>query len=83
MRYEPGKLTLAALEAQVAAVAVPPAAAPPVTPAPAPEPPPAPVPAPSSKVFNPDIAVIGNFLGAAGRSPGGGEPSLQMQEAEA
>ena len=36
-----------------------------------------------SKVFNPDIAVIGDFLGAAGKSPGGGEPSLEMHEAEA
>jgi hypothetical protein len=56
--------------------------------APAPE---APAPAPAlspgaaasgSKVFNPDIAAIGNFVGAAGQSPGGGEPSLNMQEAE-
>ncbi len=37
----------------------------------------------SSKVFNPDIAVIGDFLGAAGKSPGGGEPSLEMHEVEA
>jgi hypothetical protein len=36
----------------------------------------------SSKVFNPDISAIGNFVGAAGQSPGGGEPSLNMQEAE-
>lgn len=36
----------------------------------------------SSKVFNPDIAAIGNFVGAAGKSPGGGEPSLNMQESE-
>lgn len=47
----------------------------------------APVPAPpsataSSKIFNPDIAVIGDFLGALGKSPGGGEPSLEMHEAE-
>jgi hypothetical protein len=35
-----------------------------------------------SKVFNPDVAAIGNFVGAAGKSPGGGEPSLNMQEAE-
>jgi hypothetical protein len=33
-------------------------------------------------VFNPDISVIGDFLGAAGRSPGGGEPSLDLHEAE-
>jgi hypothetical protein len=36
----------------------------------------------SSKLFNPDIAAIGNFVGAAGPSPGGGEPSLNMQESE-
>ncbi len=36
----------------------------------------------ASKVFNPDIAAIGDFLGAVGRSPGGGEPSLQMHESE-
>jgi hypothetical protein len=36
----------------------------------------------ASKVFNPDIAAIGDFLGAIGRSPGGGEPSLQMHESE-
>jgi hypothetical protein len=36
----------------------------------------------ASKVFNPDIAAIGNFIGALGTSPGGGEPSLNMQEAE-
>ena len=35
-----------------------------------------------SKVFNPDISAVGNFLGAAGKSPGGGEPSLEMHEAE-
>src|SRR5207245_1160164 len=36
----------------------------------------------ASKAFNPDIAAIGDFLGAVGRSPGGGEPSLQMHESE-
>jgi hypothetical protein len=35
-----------------------------------------------SKVFNPDIAAIGNFVGAMGDTPGGGEPSLEMSEAE-
>jgi len=47
-----------------------------------PEAPPPPAPLPSSKVFNPDIAAIGDFLGAAGKSPGGGEPSIEMHEAE-
>jgi len=36
----------------------------------------------SSKVFNPDMAVIGDFVGAVGKSPGGGEPSLEMHEVE-
>ena len=36
-----------------------------------------------SKVFNPDIAVIGNFQGAIGSPGGDGQPSLEMREAEA
>jgi hypothetical protein len=36
----------------------------------------------TSKIFNPDIAAIGNFVGVAGPSPGSGEPSLNMQESE-
>jgi hypothetical protein len=48
----------------------------------APAPPPTAAGPAGSKVFNPDIAAIGNFVGAAGPSPGGGEPSLNMQEAE-
>jgi hypothetical protein len=36
-----------------------------------------------SKIFNPDIAVIGNFQGAIGSPGGDGQPSLQMREAEA
>jgi len=39
-------------------------------------------PASSSKMFNPDLAAIGDFIGAAGKSPGGGEPSLEFHEAE-
>jgi len=50
--------------------------------APAPTPSPAAQAAGASKIFNPDIGAVGNFVGAAGRSPGGGEPSLNMQEAE-
>jgi hypothetical protein len=38
---------------------------------------------PSSKVFNPDISVIGNFTGAAGSNDFDPRPSLQMEEAEA
>jgi hypothetical protein len=54
-------------------------------PPPAPEPPPAPAaPLASSKFFNPDIAVIGNFLGAAGRSSGGDPAAtFELNEAEA
>ena len=39
-------------------------------------------PSASSKIFNPDIAVIGNFLGAAGRNQIDPAPSLEMHEAE-
>ncbi len=35
-----------------------------------------------SKVFNPDIAVIGDFLGAAGRNPASSSPALEMHETE-
>jgi hypothetical protein len=45
-------------------------------------PPPPPAAASSSKFFNPDIAAIGDFVAAAGKSPGGGEPSMSMHEAE-
>lgn len=37
----------------------------------------------SSKVFNPDIAVIGNFLGAAGKNDVNPSPALEMPESEA
>jgi hypothetical protein len=37
----------------------------------------------ASKIFNPDMAVIGNFLGAAGRNTLRPLPSLAMREAEA
>lgn len=37
----------------------------------------------TSKVFNPDIAVIGNFLGAAGDNDVDPRPSLELEEAEA
>jgi len=39
-------------------------------------------PAGSSKVFNPDISVIGNFLGVAGKNPNSDQPSMQMSEVE-
>jgi hypothetical protein len=54
----------------------------PESPVPA-EPPPAPAtPPPGGKIFNPDIAVIGNFLGAAGKNDVDPRPSLEMEEAE-
>lgn len=36
-----------------------------------------------SKIFNPDIAVIGNFLGATGENDVEARPALDMNEAEA
>ena len=36
----------------------------------------------ASKIFNPDIAVIGNFLGAAGRNTVNPAPALEMHESE-
>jgi hypothetical protein len=58
----------------------PPAEAPP--PPPSPEPPVAPVAAPSSKVFNPDIAVIGNFVGAFGDNEVDPAPTFDLEESE-
>jgi len=73
---------LAALEASLAsAQAVPP------VPVAAPEA--APIAQPSTsaasgaKFFNPDMAVIGNFLGAAGRNEVNPSPALEMRESEA
>lgn len=54
--------------------------------APAPPPPPPPAgqagPAPGGRAFNPDISVIGNFLGVAGPTGFTTEPALQLTEAE-
>ena len=36
-----------------------------------------------SKIFNPDIAVIGDFLAAAGRNLANPDPALEMHESEA
>jgi hypothetical protein len=36
----------------------------------------------ASKIFNPDIAVIGNFLGATGTNPISQQPTLELNEAE-
>ena len=40
-------------------------------------------PSAASKIFNPDIAVIGNFLGAAGTNDVNPAPAFEMNEAEA
>jgi len=37
----------------------------------------------SSKIFNPDMAVIGDFLGAGGRNTANPTPGLEMHESEA
>jgi hypothetical protein len=36
----------------------------------------------ASKIFNPDVAVIGNFLGAVGKNHINPEPALQLPESE-
>jgi hypothetical protein len=52
-------------------------------PSPSPEAAPSPPPPPASaKVFNPDMAVIGNFLGAAGTNEVDPPASLEMEEVE-
>jgi cell division protein FtsB len=84
-----------ALEAEVQTLkGQPPAAAPAPAVAQAPQIPPAELAPPqapttlggaggaASKVLNPDIAVIGDFLGAAGNSAGRPTPSLEMHESE-
>jgi hypothetical protein len=79
---------------QTPAPAVAPAQAPTATPTPTPQPPaqdpakpqdpstPAGTPAQSSRVFNPDISVIGNFVGVAGKNPMSTQPPFQMSEVE-
>ena len=86
---------LAALEAKVASSAptaqdqslATPASPVPVAAEVQPQPPPMPAitsSAGASKAFNPDISVIGNFLGAAGRSTGNPDPAkaLELHESE-
>ena len=79
LRQEYGS-RMATIESRITALEGAQAAAP--QPAAEPAPPPATAPSSAAKFFNPDTAAIGNFVGAAGPSPGGGEPSLNMQEAE-
>ena len=90
---------LAALEERINALATTPVPAPAPEAAPAPQAEPAPppqaaaaTPAPlavqgsttaNAKVFNPDIAVIGNFLGAVGSNPNSDQPTLGLDEVEA
>ncbi len=86
---------ISALEAEVQTLkGQPPPAAPAPAPPPAPETaalaPQAPAPEPgyggasgaAAKVFNPDISLIGDFLGAAGNPAGRFTPSLEMHESE-
>jgi hypothetical protein len=58
----------------------PPATPPPATPAD--QPVAQPLPAGGGRVFNPDISVIANFLGTAGKNPKNTAPSMQLTEAE-
>ena len=79
---------LAKLEAALASLQTAPAPPPPPLPAAEPVPPSEPVapgapPSSSSNVFNPDMAVIGNFLGVAGKNPVDHAPAFEMREAEA
>jgi hypothetical protein len=85
-----------ALEAEIQTLkSSPPAPVAAVTPAVTPTPTPAPEPAPvqtpvtlggaggaASKVLNPDIAVIGDFLGAVGNGANRSTPALEMHESE-
>ena len=64
------------------AAAQEPAPGPSPEPSPSPEATPVPPPPPAGKIFNPDIAVIGNFLGAMGENDVDPRPSLEMEEAE-
>src|SRR5689334_12610186 len=70
---------IAALEAKLAEAQAPPAA-----PTPAPEPAPAPAAAvANSKVFNPDMSVIANFVGLAGKNDHSDQPTFGLSEVEA
>jgi hypothetical protein len=74
---------LAALEAEVTALTAAAAAAPESTqPPPAPQPVTQPSLASGSKVFNPDIAVIGNVVATGGSNAVESSPALELREAE-
>jgi hypothetical protein len=77
---------LTALEQKLSGLAAPPQPTPAAPPAPA-EPVALPAPVQASglqgaKVFNPDIAVIGNFLGAAGDNLNSTQPTFGLSEVE-
>ena len=74
-------MTTAPAAAAQAVTPVPPVATPAQEPAPPPPAPQAAAPS-SSKIFNPDISVIGNFVAVAGRNPVNTAPSLSLTEAE-
>jgi len=65
------------------ATQVPPPTPPPPTQPPPDQPPAQQQPTASSKVFNPDISVIGNFVGVAGKNDFSDQRSMQLTEAEA
>lgn len=73
---------IAALEAKLAEAQA--AAQRPAAPAPAavPDPTPSQAPLANSKVFNPDMSVIANFLGVAGKNPNSSQPALGLSEVE-
>jgi hypothetical protein len=74
---------IAALEAQLAALKAAASEAAPVPPPPEPPPLPNGGGIANSKVFNPDMAVVGNFLGFGGRNVVNPSPALEMAESEA
>ena len=81
LQYEARLAQLEQRLTQLGAAPAPVPVPPPQDPAPTP---PEPQPAPgASKVFNPDIAVIGNFIGVAGKNPMSDQPPLQLSEVEA
>lgn len=75
-----GPLVVASPGSPVAAAA--PAAAAPQDAPPAPADQSAAMPASSSRVFNPDTSVIGNFLGVGGKNPNSTAPTFELSEAE-
>jgi hypothetical protein len=72
---------IAALEAKLTAAQAAPAPAPAV-PA-GPDPATAPAPLTNAKVFNPDMSVIGNFVGVAGKNDHSDQPPFGLSEVEA